>query len=636
MRSVEQNANRMAHQFETVMNTSKSNFRQAFASFSRALIKGTIVAIAASVLTGSPAFAANGFAHSGSPKYPADFKQFDYVNPAAPKGGTLNLATSGPSGGQGSNFDKLNPFTFKGKVPPGILDLMFDTLTVYSLDETNTQYGLIADDIVAAKDFSSVQFHINEKARFSNGDAIRAADVKYAFDTLTGKKASPVFRSYFDEIEHVVVIDAQTVRFDFKRKGRDLVFIAGSLPVFSPKWEKTGGFAADKQVAPIASGPYLIERAVVGHDVIFKRNPDYWAKDLPTRRGQFNFNRIVYKLYSDKNTLVSAIRGGEVDFGSGNQMRDLCCQYIGRRFDDGRIIKEIFPHKNPPAMNGYVVNLRKKRFQDPRVRLALNYAYDFELINDKIFDGEFKRISSYFSYSPLEAKGLPSPAELKLLEPYRAQLDPAVFGPMFEQPNTTPPNSIRKNLTKALQLFAEAGWHNKDGVLRNDKGEPFVIEFSTSRGQSPYNDPYYINLSKIGVIVKKRVADGTTDRSRMKKFDYDFTSLALREGRMPGAELWRNFNSADADVPGSQNITGVKSPVVDALIQKLIDAGSEEELETTAHALDRVMVHSHYVLPWRYLTQHYTMRNSLLQHPKILPLYYGAEEWAEATWWYGS
>ncbi len=399
---------------------------------------------------------------------------------------------------------------------------------------------------------------------------------------------------------------------------------------------KTGGFAADKQVAPIASGPYLIERAVVGHDVIFKRNPDYWAKDLPTRRGQFNFNRIVYKLYSDKNTLVSAIRGGEVDFASENQMRYWCCQYIGRRFDDGRIIKEIFPHKNPPAMNGYVVNLRKKRFQDPRVRLALNYAYDFELINDKIFDGEFKRISGYFSYSSLEAKGLPSPAELKLLEPYRAQLDPAVFGPMFEQQNTTPPNSIRKNLTKALQLFAEAGWHNKDGVLRNDKGEPFVIEFSATRAQNPFQDPYYINLTKIGVIVKKRVADGASDRSRMKKFDYDFTSLALREGRMPAAELWRNFNSADADVPGSQNITGVKSPVVDALIKKMMGASSEEELETTAHALDRVMVHSHYVLPWRYLTQHYTMRNSLLQHPKVLPLYYGAEEWAVATWWYGS
>jgi len=578
--------------------------------------------------------AAHAVAQFGDPKYPADFQHFDYADPNALRGGKLTLAVTS----QNSSFDKYNPFSLKGKAAPGLIELMFETLTVYSLDEINTQYGLLADDIQVAPDFKSVTFHINSKARFSNGDPVKAADVRYSFNTLSNPKGNPRFKSYFAEIEGVTVLDPQTIRFDFKRKGRDLSFVAGSLPVFSPKW----GVGTDGEKVPfgkiglqepIATGPYLIEKASSGNGITYKYNPDYWAKDLPVRKGSYNFEHVIFKLYKDKDTQVSALRAGDFDFVSDPQMRYWCCQYIGKRFDSGELIKEVVPTKNPPAMNGYALNLRKERFQDIRVRKALDYAMDFEWMNQKIFADEFIRPQSYFSNTPLAATGLPSEAELKLLEPYRAEIPPEVFGPMFVQPSTKPPSSLRANLTKALELFAEAGWHNRDGVLRNDKGEPFTIEVLVSRAPSPFMDAIYLNLEKLGIVLKKRVSDGAAGRSLLRNFDYDYTSVSMRENRMQGAELWRNFNSRDADVPGSENIIGVKSRAVDDLIQKVLNADSQESLEIAAHALDRVLIHSYYLTPWRYLVNHYIIYNQRLRRPHTLPLYYGAQDWVISYWW---
>jgi microcin C transport system substrate-binding protein len=583
------------------------------------------------------ALSAHAVAQFGAPKYPADFKHFDYANPDAPKGGQIRFAVIS----QNSGFDKFNPFSLKGKPAPGLVEQMFETLTVYSLDEINTQYGLLADDIQLAADFSAVTFHINPLAKFSNGDPVTAKEVKYSFDTLTGKTGNPRFKAYFAEIKSVIIVDAHTVHVEFKRKGRDLSFVAGSLPVFSPKWglQPDGSRVPFNKIGlevPITSGPYLIERAVSGQAVTYRRNPHYWGANIPSRLGTYNFERVVYRIYKDTDTMVAALRAGDFDFLSENKMRYWCCQYIGKRFDQGELIKARVPHQNPVAMNGWIVNLRREKFKDPRVRLALNYAMDFEFMNQKIFDSEFKRVNSYFANSPLAAKGLPDAEELAILEPYRHQLPAAVFGPMLAQPNTTPPSSVRQSLTKALALLGEAGWHNRDGVLRNAKGEPFVIEVTfANRGQTPYMDPVCLNMSKLGMIVVKRVSDAATARSQMSSFDYDYTPIALREGRMPGAELWRNFNSKDADVPGSENLIGVKSPVVDALIQQLLNADSQHALEVAAHALDRVLIHSHYVIPWRYLTKHYLIYHHRLQRPAVLPKYYGAQEWALAYWWDG-
>lgn len=595
----------------------------------------SVLLLAAALGVPVPASADHAITQFGPPKYPANFQHFDYVRPDAPKGGTLNLSTISVN----SSFDKFNPFSLKGRPAPGLNELVFETLAVHSLDELNVQYGLLAEDIQVAPDFSSATFRLHVKARFSNGDPVTAADVKYAFTTLVSPKASPRFKSYFIDIAQVVVVDARSVRFEFKRKGRDLPFIAGSLPVFSPKWGvKPDGskvsFDKLQRERPIASGPYQVDQSPSGQNIIYTRNPHYWGKDIPVRRGSFNFDKVVYKLYKDMDTQVAAMRAGDFDFLSETKMRYWCCQFIGKRFDEGELLKKLFPHKNPRPMNGYIFNLRRPAFQDIRVRQALNYAYDWEWLNKMIFDGNFERQYSYFGNTPLAARGLPSAEEVALLEPFRSELDPAVFGPMFEQPSTKPPGSYRGNLRKAAQLFAAAGWRNRgDGVLRNDRGEPLVLNVS---GTPALLDAFYLNIRKLGVHVIPRNNDPSIDRENLRNFNFDFTSIALREARSPGPELLRAFRSADADVKGSENLLGLKSKVVDFLIDRILNAQSERELTTATHAFDRVMIHHAYVLPWRYLKNHYFMFHKRLMHPAKLPQYYGAYEWVLGQWWDGS
>jgi microcin C transport system substrate-binding protein len=579
------------------------------------------------------AHAAHAFAQFGDPRYAPDFTHFAYANPHAPRGGTLNLSVIAIN----SSFDKLNPFSMRGIPAPGLSELMFETLAIYSLDEPNTQYGLLAENIEVAEDFTSVTFRIREGARFNNGDALTAHDVKSSFDTLTGGD-SPRFQAYFSEIRAVTVLDPLTVRFDFTRAGRDLVFVAGSLPVFSPRWGLTADgkrtpFEELRMEQPITSGPYVIEKAVRGKSVTYRRDPAYWGDQLAVRRGSFNFERIVYKLYKDADTQVAAIRAGEIDFFAENRMRYWCCQFIGHRFDRGELRKEKIRHQNLSAMNGYVFNLRREKFQDVRVRRALHLAYDWEWLNRKIFDNEFKRQDSLFANSSLAARGLPGDDELALLEPLRDQLDPAVFGPMVIPPRTSPPYSLRQNLTQALELLAQAGWHNRDGVLRNARGEPFVIEAAGPNGSNVLLDAYFLNLRKLGIEVRLTPPDPAALRARMRDFDFDFTSIALREARDPGAELWRNFNSASADLRGSENIVGVKSTAIDSLMRSLLDANTQQEQQAAARALDRVMAHGYYVLPWRYLTEHYLIYNQRLRRPATAPSHFGPYEWLLASWW---
>lgn len=575
----------------------------------------------------------------GAPKYPADFSHFDYVDPVAPKGGSITFALVSLN----SNFDKFNPYSLKGVPAPGLLELVFETLTINSMDELNTQYGLLADDIELNDELTAVTFRLNPKATFSNGDSVTADDVVHSFEMLTGPDASPRYRAYFSEVKRVWAVDRRHVRFEFKRGGRDISFIAGSLPVFSKKWGTTDSgetkrFGQLLLDAPVASGPYLIDSWHSGRGITYRRNPDYWAKEHPARKGTFNFDRVVYKVYKDKDSQVAALRAGEFDFHAESAMRYWCCQYIGKRFDSGELVKHRFPHSNPPAMNGWVANLRKEKFQDVRVRKALNYALDYEWINDRIFDSEFKRIDSYFSNTPLAASGLPNAEEIALLEPWRDQLPAEVFGPMFEQPTThvdglNAAEAFRVNLKKALALFAEAGWTFRDGGLRNADGEQFSLEFFDRRVQHPYNAPIYTNLIRLGIDVRIKVADPATERAVLRDFNFDYRSVSLREGRLPGDELWRAFNSAAADRPGSENYIGVRSDVVDHLIRKLLNARDQQEMVTTARALDRVLVHSHYFVPWRYLTDHYVIHHQRLGYPRNPPRYYGAGEWALATWW---
>jgi ABC-type oligopeptide transport system substrate-binding subunit len=575
--------------------------------------------------------AAHAIALYGEPKYPAGFQHFEYADPDAPKGGTLRLSTSY----EATNFEKLNPYTLRGKAAPGLIELVFETLAVYSMDEATTQYGLIADDIAVASDLRSATFHVNPAARFSNGDRVTAADVKYSFDTLTGKSAAPRFRLYFAGIERAVLVDDMTVRFEFKRASHEQAFVAGTLPVFSPRWGQGKPFADVQTDAPIASGPYVVEQAdYVRGGIRYRRNPNYWAADLPVRRGAFNFDVVSYKLFRDYDLQVEAFKAGEFDVMVEGKARNWCCVYTGGRFAAGELTKRLFPHTNVPGMNGYIFNLRRERFQDVRVRQALALALDFDWINKNIFYGEYKHPYSYFSNSELAATGEPSAQELKLLEPWRDQLDPAVFGPMVPNSAQVAPTSLRDKLIKGQRLLAEAGWTYRDGALRNAKGEPFVLEASLSEGiPLPRIETYLRNIGRYGIIVKRRLGDQVAQRKAMQNFDYDMAMIVFRESRVPGSDLRAKLNSADADVPGSENTIGVKSPVIDALIDKLSLAHSADELKTVARALDRVLMHGYYVVPERYSFEHRVAYNTALAFAEQLPDYYAPYDWVLSQWW---
>lgn len=594
-----------------------------------------LVALSAALFGATPALAGHALTPFETPRYASGFHHFDYNRPDAPKGGVLNLSFTVQNG----SFDKLNPYTLKGSAAPGLTELMFETLAIYSLDEVNTQYGLLAEDIAVAPDARSVDFRLRPEARFNDGSPVRAVDVKHSFDTLTSPQASPRFQAFFGEIARVDVVDERTVRFVFKRIGRDLAFVAGSLPVFSARW----GVAADgrrtpfdelRMQTPLTSGPYRIESMNDGRSISFARNPDYWGRDIGARRGTFNFDRVVYRLYKDYELQVEALKAGEYDLYREERARAWCCSFTGKRFDSGELVKTIFPTRNPPPMNGYVFNLRRKKFKDVRVRQALNLAYDFQWINRKFYYNEYERMDSFFPESSMQAKGLPSPAELERLEPFRAQLDPAVFGPMLEQPSTRPPGSLRQNLTRALALLAEAGWTNTDGVLRNARGEPFTLElFNRETQPVPFLDAYMGTLAQLGIQVQRRSTDAIAMRKRMNDFEYDFTSLWSREARTPASELWRLFNSADADRKGSQNIVGVKSPAIDALIVRMQEARTQEDYEATARALDRILMHGQYVVPGRYMFSHRVIHHQRLGRPDTLPLYYTVNDWVLNSWW---
>lgn len=598
---------------------------------------GRVAAVLAlhAALAAPAAHAAYAIAQYGEPKYPPGFKHFDYVNPDAPKGGTLVLAN--PS--RLTSFDKFNPFTMRGNTAPGI-DMLFESLATGSLDEPASAYGLLADDIDVAPDRRSVTFHLNPRARFSNGDRVTADDVKFSFDTLKSKQAAPQFGAYFAEITKAVVVDPATVRFEFHSANRELPLIAGGVPVFSRKW----GLRADgsripfDQLAfeqPIGSGPYVIDHYDNGRTITYRRSPAYWGADLPVRVGTHNFERIVYKLYGDGVARLEAFKAGEYDVLVEYVARNWARRDVGKRFDSGELVKREFRQHNGAGMQGFFMNLRRPLFRDVRVRQALDLAFDFEWLNRQLFYSAYTRLNSYFADTDLQATGTPGEGELKLLEPLRAQLDPAVFGPMVTQPNTNPPGSLRANLLKARALLAQAGWTYRDGALRNAKGEPFAFEILDDAGGAMEGvvTAYQRNLAKLGIAVRFRTADYALLQKRLDAFDYDMTTIRLPGVQVPGAEQYSRYASKFADEPGSDNFIGLKSPAVDALLHALGTAQTREELLDATHALDRVLMHGYYAVPQWYSTTHRVAYRHTLAYPQTLPLYYSAEGWVVSTWW---
>ena len=582
-----------------------------------------------------PAFAVYAIAQFGEPKYPATFKHFDYVNPDAPKGGTLVLANPNRL----TSFDKFNPFTMRGNPAPGI-GMLFESLTTGSLDEVASAYGLLADDIRIAPDRLSATFHINPHARFSNGDPVTAEDVKYSLDTLKSPKAAPQFSVFYGDITRAVVVDSATIRFEFRQPNRELPLIAGGIPIFSHKWgmKADGTHVPFDELAfqePIGSGPYVIDHYDGGRTISYRRNPAYWGAALPVRVGTNNFERITYKLYADSTARLEAFKAGEYDALVEYIARNWVRRDVGKRFDSGELVKREFRQHNGAGMQGFVMNLRRPLFKDVRVRKALDLAFDFEWLNRQLFFGGYTRLDSYFADSVQQASGMPSAGELAILEPLRAQLDASVFGPMTVQPNTDPPGSLRANLLKARALLTAAGWTYRDGALRNAQGEPFRFEILDDSGASmaPVASVYIRNLKKLGIEATFRTADFAVIQKRFDAFDFDMTSLRYPEVQVPGTEEIARFDSKSADEHGSDNLMGLKSPAVDSILHTLVRAQTREQLVDAARALDRVLMHGYYVVPHWYSTTHRIAYKRTLRYPATLPLYYSAEDWIVSTWW---
>jgi microcin C transport system substrate-binding protein len=586
-------------------------------------------------LAALPAWAAHGYALWGDLKYPAGFAHFDYVNPQAPRGGDLRLV----SNSRASTFDKYNPFTIKGSAPSYLSDVMFDSLLVGSLDETGSGYGLLAEDVSVAADGLSATFKLRPQARFHDGSPVLAADVKHSYDTLMGPYTSPAYKTMLEDVAGIDVVDDLTVRYRFRKPNRELPLTVGGLPVFSRAWGVDGGKAKrfDQVVMdiPIGSGPYKIGPVRFGKDITYVRDPGYWARDLGVRRGMANFDRITVKIYKDNTARLEALKAGEFDLMRFFSAGDWARRVKGKRFDSGELFKGEFRHKLPSGFQSYVINIRRDKYKDVRVREALGLAMDYEWMNRQLFYGAYQRVVGLFGNTDCQASGLPSEPELALLEPWKDQVPAAAFGPMAKPPRTDEGSSLRGNLRRARDLLAAAGWTIQDGVLRNAQGQAFVIEYlDSNEGGARVVTPWSRNLEKLGIRMNYRPVDYALYQQRLQRFEFDITTIAYGGTHSPGQEYADLFGSKAAQTEDSGNLTGISSPAVDALIARMVAAKTKSEFLPACRALERVIAHSHILIPqWSAPTHRMAFNQQRLARPAQMPPYVTGEAWALFTWW---
>ncbi|VAW38356.1 ABC transporter, substrate-binding protein (cluster 5, nickel/peptides/opines) [hydrothermal vent metagenome] len=591
------------------------------------MFKYILICLLTMLLLPQTAFAAHGVSLDGTLKYPAGFTHFDYTSLKAREGGRLVLHSLG-------SFDKMNPFTLKGTAPAGLNTLVFEPLAVSSLDEPFAKYGLIAQDIKTAADGLSVTFTLNPLARFSDGSPLTAADVKFSLDTLKSPAAHPFYQSYFRDISEARILGPHKIKFIFKKANRELHLIACELPILSRAFYQHHPFNAVGLVPPVGSGPYIIKKFEAGKYITYEKNPAYWGKNLPVRRGMFNFQTITYKYFKDQQVSMEAFKAGDFDFMTINIAKQWQRDLKGPRFRSGQIIKKYLPHKNDAGMQGFVMNIRRPLFADRRVREALGLAFDFEWTNKSLFFGQYTRCDSYFSNSELAARGLPKGRELALLKPFKKQLPPEVFTTPLTPFTTSPPHSLRGNLRRAQRLLKEAGWQVVNNQLVNRRtGRKFIFEILLA---SPAFErviaPYVLNLKRLGITAGYRTIDPALYTRRLEKFNFDMVVGVFGQSQSPGNEQRDYWSSAAADREGSRNLIGIKSKVVDALVNDIIYSHNRRQLKAACHALDRVLWYGYYVVPNWYLARHRVAYWNKFDQPKTLPLYYQPLQ-ALMTWW---
>ena len=544
------------------------------------------------------------------------FTHFDYVNPDAPKGGDLRMAVSG-------TFDSLNPYTNKGTPVTGI-GLIYDTLMVKSRDEPFSLYPLVAESAIRATDNSSITFNLNSQARFHDGTPITAEDVQYTFNILT-EKGHPFFRSYYGDVAEVKILSPTSVQFLFKHVNNpELPFILAELPVLPKQyWEKPeNDFTAGSLNIPLGSGPYAVKEVDNGRSISFSRVEDYWAKNLPVNKGRYNFDLIRYDYYRDENVSLQSLLAGGYDFRLENSAKNWATAYDVPAVQNGELVLEAIPTRNPAPIQGFAYNLRRDIFADRDVRKALSYAMDFEWLNRNIFYNSYVRSKSYFNNSGMEATGIPTGDELALLEPYRKDLPEELFTTAYRVPVTDGSGNIRPQLGAALALLEKAGWTLKQSKLVNRKDEQFNIELLlTQSSMERVALPFKKNLELMGIDVSIRTVDMSQYIQRIRSFDFDMIVTGYGQSPSPGNEQAGFWGSLAADTQGSRNYMGIKNHVVDAMIEKVTVAKSREELTTAVKALDRVLLWGEYLIPQWYSPTERLIYSSKIKHPQSEPLY---------------
>ena len=558
----------------------------------------------------------------GDVKYPADFKHFGYVNPQAPKGGTVRLAAIG-------TFDTLNPFTLKGVAASG-LGGMYDTLTVASLDEPFTQYGLVAETIESPADRSWVAFTLRSEARFQDGTPITAEDLIWTFETLKAKGA-PFYRAYYAQVTKAEKIGERKVKFSFgPGENRELPLIVGQLPVL-PKayWEKRD-FEKTTLEPPLGNGAYKIDSFEAGRSITYRRVKDYWAVKHPVNVGKENFDVIRIDYYRDYTVAIEALKGGQYDFRQENVAKNWATAYDTAAVKARLLRKEEIPNQVPTGMQGFAYNTRRPVFADPRVRRALAYLFDFEWANKNLFYGAYTRTKSYFSNSELASQGTPSPDELRILEPFRGRVPEEVFTKEYEPPKTDGSGDIRGNAREALRLLAEAGWTVKGERLVNAKGEPMQFEILLNDATwERIALPFKKNLERVGVTAGVRVVDSAQYQKRIEGFDFDMTVDVWGQSQSPGNEQRDFWTTHAAETKGSRNAAGVRDPVVDRLVELVIQAPDRKSLVTRTRALDRVLLWGFYCIPNWHIRAYRVAYWDKFGRPAVAPKYGLGFD----TWW---
>ena len=592
----------------------------------RTIVLFFLLSFAGNAFAGSSTIA-HGISLLGQPKYNSDFKHFDYVNAEAPKGGVLSQAVQ-------RSFDSFNSFIPRGLSPSNI-EIIYDSLLVHSADELYSAYGLLAETIELPDDRSWVAFNLRDEARFHDGVPITADDVVFSFELLQ-KHGSPQYRQTYESVESVQATGKYRVLYRFKSAGqRKLPFLIGQLPVFPRHFwtAQDRDFSASSLEVPLGSGPYRVDSYKVGQKITYRRVADYWGRSLPVNRGRNNFDQLVFETYRDLSVSLEAFKAGAYNCRFELSSKDWYSNYNFPALATGDVVRSRIKVKNNSGMNSLVMNIRRPVLQDPLVREALILAFDFNWINEHLMYGEYDRTTSYFHGSEFAATGLPDRKELQLLNPFKAELPGELFTRVPEIPSTDGSGNNRKNLNRAVRLLKQAGYEMKQGKMVSGKtGKPLVIGLLNNFPQiEQILLPYRKSLASIGVELQMKTVDNSQYTRRLRAFDYDLVNWAFGHERVPGEELYNQYGSAVVDQEGGLNLIGISSPLVDSLIARTETVNSREELQTVLHALDRVLLWGHYVIPkWYQEKGARVAHRKEIRHRNIEGL-----NWLDLnSWWY--